>query len=314
MPPRHITIITIASPRPVLDITIVIPVYNRAACLDTVLRAMPACYPLIVVDNASTDASADVARSICDERNATPGAARAVVVSETQQGAAAARNCGLRHCTTEWIYFFDSDDTFTSIPVPDAATAATLDMVCFPVRMAVDGRERVRDYRPTADAATHILSSMLGTHSMLFRTDWLRAIGGWDNRCRVWDDWELGIRALMRRPRLLWIDGGAYHHVNVHDDSLTGPSYSARWLHISEAIAVVRDEVEASGDERLRRALDLRLYIVVGTLQREGNAAAAAALRATLRPSAVGRLLAAYTARGCRGAWRLALGWLNLRH
>lgn len=289
-----------------MQVTIVIPVYNRAEYLLRTLQSVPADYPLIVVDNGSTDGSAAVAEDFCSRR---PGA---VFASEPTPGAPAARNRGLALCQTEWVYFFDSDDEFTSLPSVDDATAAANDMLCFPVRMIVDGREQVRDFRPTADAATHVLTAMLGTQSMLFRTEWLRSIGGWDNRCPIWNDWELGLRALLHRPRLEWISTDEpRHRILVHPDSITGPSYGARWQRIVATLTVVRDEIRAVADGRALRAFRLRCSIVSGQLLREGHRDGAAAVCTLADSSFLARMLQLYTAHGGRGAWRIALALLN---
>lgn len=291
-----------------MDLTIVIPIYNRADCLLTTLDSIPTMYPLILVDNGSTDASLQVAEDYCRRRNCQLESAPAICITKSMPGAAAARNRGLALCTTEWVYFFDSDDLFTPLPDIDAqCSPAELDMICFPVRMVVKGRTTVRAYRPTASVCDHILSTMLGTQSMLFRTEWLRSIGGWDNRCRIWDDWELGVRALLHRPRLCWITDTVCHHIYVHDDSLTGPSFGARWEYILDALRVVREEVMASDDNDVQRAFNLRCYIVSGTLRHEGCHEAAAAIRQLAVPSLLGRCLETYQAHGGRGAWRIAL-------
>lgn len=290
-----------------MQVTIVIPVYNRAECLLRTLQSVPADYPLIVVDNGSTDGSAAMAEDFCSRRSG------AVFVSEPTSGAPAARNRGLALCQTEWVYFFDSDDLFTSLPSVDEATAAPVDMLCFPVCMIVDGKERIRDYRPTADVATHVLCAMLGTQSMLFRTEWLRSIGGWDNRCPIWNDWELGMRALLREPRLQWISTDKpRHRIFIHPDSITGPSYGARWQRIVTTLTIARDEISASGHCRAERAFRLRCHIVSGQLLREGYSEGARAVRSLVPTSFLGRILQFYTAHGGRGAWRMALALLNI--
>lgn len=313
-----------------MQITIVIPVFNRAACLLRTLQSVPADYPLIVVDNGSNDGSAAMAEDFCRHR---PGA---LFASEPTPGAPAARNRGLALCQTEWVYFFDSDDEFTAFPcgispassplpadreksaaegAPPSSeeSAESLDMLCFPVRMVVDGKESVRDYRPTADAATHILSAMLSTQSMVFRTAWLRSIGGWDNRCRIWNDWELGLRALLHHPRLQWIGAGhPCHRIYVHADSITGPSYGARWQRIVATLTIVREQILSAGDRRALRAFRLRCHIVSGHLLREGHGEGAEAVRALADSSLTGRLLQCYTAHGGRGAWRIALALINI--
>lgn len=301
-----------------MEVTIVIPVYNRAGCLLRTLESIPTSFPIIVVDNGSTDGSATMAEDYCRQRSG------AVFATENEAGAPAARNRGLALCQTEWVYFFDSDDEFTSLPDVDGAMAAANDMICFPVQMVVDGKERTRDFRSTADAATHILCAMLGTHSMLFRTEWLRSIGGWDNRCRIWNDWELGLRALLHHPRLQWIDDEPRHRIKIHGDSITGPSYSARWQRIVGTLTIARDEIRAAATvsrasgsvcatvRRAERAFCLRCHIVSGHLLHEGHREGAAAVRALADASFWGRVLQCYTAHGGRGAWRIALALLNI--
>lgn len=287
-----------------MQLTIIIPVFNRAAFILRTLETLPTDVPLIIVDNGSTDGTAQIAAEFCGRHP------MATFVSEPTQGAPAARNRGLALVETEWVYFFDSDDEFTSLPALPAA-ASNLDMLCLPVTMIVDGRERIRDYSPTADAATHVLNGMLSTQSMIFRTAWLRNIGAWDNRCRIWNDWELGLRALLHRPRLLWITDEPHHRIHVHDDSITGPSFSARWEAIRDTLAIAYDEAREADDRRVLRALDFRLAIVCGTLRREDNTAAADELRRlTAHPRRSLRLLEWSVAHGLRGAWRIALALL----
>lgn len=288
------------------SITIVVPVLNRTERLLHTLRTIPEEYPLIVVDNGSTDGTADVAADFCRQRpNAT-------FAEEHEAGACAARNRGLTLVRTPWVYFFDSDDEFTSLPDVDDATAAALDMVCFPVTMVVDGKERIRDYRPTADAATHILSATLSTQSMLFRTAWLRAIGGWNNGCPIWNDWELGLRALLHKPRVLWLTDEPRHRIYVHPDSITGPSYSARSKAIRNTLSIAYDEARLAEDQRVLRALDFRVAIVCGKLRREGAPDAANNIRQlTSQPCRTLRLLEWSVAHGLRGAWRIALKTLK---
>lgn len=283
------------------NVTIVVPVHNREGYLQHVLKAIPEEYPLIVVDNASTDASLAVAQQICQTR------AHAIVTTEAEPGAAAARNRGLALCKTPWVYFFDSDDDFTGLP-HIGNDKAEYDMVCIPTRMVVDGKERIRDYRPTSSIPVQILTAMLSTQAMIFRTDWLRAIGGWDNRCRVWDDWELGIRSLLHQPRLKWDTQVAYHHIYVHADSITGTSYSERAEGIAQCMRIAYDNITAARNEQALKALDLRCSIVCGTLRKEGNPKAARNMRQLIkRPTLFGTILEWYTALGGRGAWRIAL-------
>jgi mycofactocin glycosyltransferase len=103
---RRLTDTGLAHPRPPasgqpLEVTVVIPVRDRAGALDSCLSALGARYPVIVVDDGSRDPAA-VAR-LCDahgarlQRRPVPG------------GPAAARNDGLALVSTPLVAFLDSD-------------------------------------------------------------------------------------------------------------------------------------------------------------------------------------------------------------
>jgi glycosyltransferase involved in cell wall biosynthesis len=86
---------------------VVLPALNEAGALPYVLSRMPAGYRAIVVDNGSTDGTADVAR-----------AHGAIVVNASQRGFGAACWAGLNAATADIIAFMDSDASFDSAELP----------------------------------------------------------------------------------------------------------------------------------------------------------------------------------------------------
>lgn len=89
-------------------ISIIVPVYNAESylhqCIDSILAQTYADFELLLVDDGSTDHSAD----ICDEYAAFDKRIR--VLRQKNSGQAAARNLGIKNSTGEWITFVDSDD------------------------------------------------------------------------------------------------------------------------------------------------------------------------------------------------------------
>jgi glycosyltransferase involved in cell wall biosynthesis len=85
--------------------SLVIPVYNRSALLSETLQSVLmqrlTDYEVLVVDDGSTDGSANVARGL-DER--------VRVFEQRNRGPGAARNLALRHASGEYVVFLDSDD------------------------------------------------------------------------------------------------------------------------------------------------------------------------------------------------------------
>jgi glycosyltransferase, group 2 family protein len=89
-------------------ISILIPVYNTASyladCFNSVINQSYQDFEVIVIDNGSTDESAQ----ICDEW--AKKYAQIKVFHQENQGLIAARREGWKHAAGEWMMFLDSDD------------------------------------------------------------------------------------------------------------------------------------------------------------------------------------------------------------
>ena len=103
---RKLTDTGLAHPRPPElasrpDVTVLIPVRDRAMLLDRCLSALGDEYPVLVVDDGSEDPAAVASVA------AAHGAA--LVRREVNGGPGAARNTGLLHVATDLVAFLDSD-------------------------------------------------------------------------------------------------------------------------------------------------------------------------------------------------------------
>jgi glycosyltransferase involved in cell wall biosynthesis len=88
-------------------VSVVIPVFNRVdlmrRTLDSVVGQTIDDYEIIVVDDGSTDGSAELVESFAIDRVR-------LIRSPQNRGAAAARNVGISAASGRWIAFLDSDD------------------------------------------------------------------------------------------------------------------------------------------------------------------------------------------------------------
>jgi glycosyltransferase involved in cell wall biosynthesis len=96
-------------------VDVIFPCLNEAAALPWILERMPAGFRPIVVDNASTDGSGEIARSL-----------GAVVVREQVRGFGAAAHAGLLAATTDLVCFCDCDGSLDPQQLP-LLTAPLLD-------------------------------------------------------------------------------------------------------------------------------------------------------------------------------------------
>ncbi len=113
-----------------IDVSVIIPAYNASAtigCLiNKILSETRIAIELIVVDDGSTDGTANVIRQIKDERLA--------LIEQANQGVYAARNAALALHRGEWVIFLDADDDIADGFIEkrwQAASSSQADVVIF---------------------------------------------------------------------------------------------------------------------------------------------------------------------------------------
>lgn len=92
-------------------IDVILPVLNERAAIPFVLRSMPSGYRPIVVDNGSTDGSAEIAVSM-----------GATVVHEARRGFGSACWAGLNEATSDVVCFMDCDGSLDPTHLSIVAT------------------------------------------------------------------------------------------------------------------------------------------------------------------------------------------------
>ena len=111
------------------NFSVVVAAYNAARTLPATIRSVLAQtrsdFELIVVDDGSTDGTADAARDAQDER--------VLYVPQQNLGPAAARNAGIAKATGTLVSFLDSDDlwhpTFLDSQMSILKDRRTIDVV-----------------------------------------------------------------------------------------------------------------------------------------------------------------------------------------
>jgi glycosyltransferase involved in cell wall biosynthesis len=97
----------------VSGISVVIPCFNSASTLERAVTSVAAQTlapaEVIIVDDASTDGTADVARSLAHDH---PQLHLIVIELDANVGAGAARNAGWERASGTWVAFLDADDAW----------------------------------------------------------------------------------------------------------------------------------------------------------------------------------------------------------
>ena len=300
-----------------MEISIIIPVYNRAQLLERTLRSvMKQSYrPLhvILIDNGSTDNSMELLQRFKQEQE-TDGF-RVSVGFEGIPGAVFARNRGLDYVDTEWVMFFDSDDEMRPELVARYADAihhfSETDVFYTDVEIrTASGRSEIKR-SPVSSSLIYssIYHSFLSTQRYIVRRSVLENAGCWNASLTGWDDWELGLRLLLETDRLKKVKSQEpLVLIHAHGDSITGNSFSEKegvWEQAVDAAELAVRKAGRQDTNRLLCSLEYKRIMLAGAYTCEGNDA--------------GRKLYRQVMERARGNWLLSamcrMGyWLLCRH
>ena len=297
-----------------MEVTIIIPVYNRAAVVPTTLQTVLAQthrpLQVVLVDNDSSDNSLQVLERFKQEHDSEDF--KVVVTRESHHTAGAARNRGFEQATGEWVLFFDSDDLMESGLVASYVDTinkyqerdVTLDLISARSTLIFpDGSQREAPYHKSDLFANHILHGQLSTQRYAVRREFFAQTDGWNINLPGWNDWELGMRLLLASPRVAYMSSKPQVIINHNGaDSITGTEFHSRrgqWDHV---IDVIKVEVQSSRlkqehKTRFLRLLEYRRLVLAAQSEREGHPESAK----PLCQQAYQRLQASY--RGSR-RWR----------
>jgi glycosyltransferase involved in cell wall biosynthesis len=235
-----------------LDVSVVVATRNRRALLAQTLRSVlwqrDVAFEVIVVDDGSTDDTADAVRAFADPRIR-------VLRNETSVGVAAARNRGADDARGTWLAFTDDDDLWAPHKLArqlQAARALEREWV-YGGAVVIDADAHIRRVQvPLAPEAivTELLRSAVipggASNVAVHRSAWDHA-GGFDARFVVMADWDLYIR-LAKRGLPACVD----HPLVAR--RLHGTSLSFDIAGIEREIRLIETEHRTSADwARMRR-------------------------------------------------------------
>ena len=210
---------------------VIIPHYNDALRLERCLSALTAGgidgAEVVVVDNGSTQP--------LDAIRATFPMVRFLI--ETEKGAAAARNCGVRETTAPLLVFIDAD----CIPAPDWLAMARK---VAPRADLIGGRVDVFDEtsppRSGAEAFEAVFAfnfrnyievqGFTGAGNLVTRRDVFEDVGDFVNGVSEDRDWSM--RAVAKGYRLIYEDGMVVSHPSRSD----WPALRHKWRRLTSEL------------------------------------------------------------------------------
>lgn len=271
-----------------MEITVIIPVYNRAAVvgatLNSVLAQTHRPLQLILVDNDSTDESLQVLETFKQTHQSCDF--NVVVTSEGHHTAGAARNRGFEQATGEWVLFFDSDDqmkedlvsSYVKVIEKAERNGKALDLISARSTLVFpDGSQRQAPFHRNDLFANHLLHGQLATQRYAVRQQFFAATDGWNIDLPRWNDWEVGLRLLLANPHVAYMGGRSRVIINHNGaDSITGTEFHSRHGEWEYVIDIMKNEVrcsrlKAKHKKRFERLLEYRRMVLAAQYEREGH-------------------------------------------
>jgi glycosyltransferase involved in cell wall biosynthesis len=259
-----------------IRVSVIMPAYNAEQTVSRAIESAlaqtePRC-EVLVIDDASSDATADIVARIADQDRRVH-----LLRNTTNRGPAGSRNDGLAVARGDWIALLDADDTFAPHRVATLIALGELhnaDIVADNLLLCPD--DNPKQCKPMLPAhtlpagrwltAAAFIAGNVGSRwsprvsygflQPIIRRDFLQSRGlCYDERNRFGEDFLLYVACLLRGARW-WLTPEAMYHYSVRLGSSTDVQSAADLLRIrSVEERLLREEPLVASDSSLVRAL-----------------------------------------------------------
>jgi glycosyltransferase involved in cell wall biosynthesis len=259
------------------DVTVVIPAYKAERTIERTVRSalgQPAITVsvIVVVDDLSR-VTQQVVTSI-------GGSNLSLLVNETNKGAQFTRNRGLSQTLSEFVMFLDSDDYLTGNVLSGLVSRmheTGADIAFGPFILSDESINRcertVSLFRSSPDAFRRWLTQggYVPPCSVLWRTDFIRRIGGWDEALTRNQDGELVLRGLLLGGKICTtsIGAGVYEqHPSEHRITRSRSNFSSL-IVAADKLLSIESEIVAADEKKFLIAQ--HLYDIAASAYRRGD-------------------------------------------
>lgn len=151
-------------------VSVVMPLYNVAPYVSNAIESvLDQTYPnieIVIVDDGSSDASFDIAKSVL----LSSGAIRWQAIQQENKGVSSARNKGAHEANGDWIIFLDPDDVLAPRTVEQLVRIARIGGLEVVVTDFALIDESSIPYKPVAGDSFHIMQKDEAIRCHLLRT------------------------------------------------------------------------------------------------------------------------------------------------
>jgi glycosyltransferase involved in cell wall biosynthesis len=190
-------------------VSVIIPAYNQGQYLGkTIQSVLDQDYPefeILVIDDGSTDDTADVTRRFADPRIR--------YIYQENRGLSGARNTGIQHAHGQYLTYLDSDDLFLPEKLSllvGALEANTQAGFAAGQAIPIDEHDRpigkIFDTPLPGEPEKLLLWNPLHVGSMLVTARWQSRAGLFDESLRSYEDWDMWLRLARLGCPMVYVD------------------------------------------------------------------------------------------------------------
>lgn len=233
-------------------ISVVMPIYNAEKFLrksiDSILEQSYSDFELILIDDGSTDNSMNIAMYYEDNDN------RVKVFSQSNQGASAARNLGLKNAGGDYLIFIDADDYVESELFADfkkIIESENVDLIISPpfsdyydsknkITMSVKRdlvEKRIEGNKEIANEVIYLFENEVinAPYCKLFKLDLIRLHNLlMPTNIHLQEDLFFNVKYLEVVNSAFITNNAYYHYNHFQIESVTSKYYNNKWEMLEE--------------------------------------------------------------------------------
>ena len=260
-------------------VSVVLPTYNRALVLtraiDSVLAQTYDDFEVVIVDDCSTDETAEVVKKYDDERIR-------YIQHDKNQGACAARNTGIKQSNGQYVAFLDSDDEWD--PTKLAKQVACMENTSDCVGVIYTGYRvkrsdsvelgQVPSKRGDIHQAQLAKDWVSPTSAVMVKSECFDVVGMFDTDLAARQDYDMWLRLSQYYEFDYVKEPLATLHTDGHDRITT--NINSRLDAHQTLIERVRNNTKDLGFISQHRIISRQYYTIARYLQRHGDSRHAA--------------------------------------
>jgi len=180
------------------------PAYNRGSiiltAIDSVLEQTFTDFELIVIDDGSTDDTKKVIAQRSDPR--------LHVLEQTNKGAAAARNLGIKKAAGTYVAYLDTDNVWHRNFLEIMVSAIDDNVLVYSSRNLLlcdvkNGKPKIiarKVDRPAYNPTELLNRNFIDTNAVLHKRSVFKAVDAFDENLKTLQDWDLFVRMAIAFP------------------------------------------------------------------------------------------------------------------